>query len=63
MPAYTTLDLGYRYQLRDIELGLSVANATDEKYYTLAYGCVVTSVTSIYPEPGRTFTASARVKF
>jgi len=63
MPAYTTLDFGYRYQLRDIELGLSVANATDEKYYTLAYGCVGTSVTSIYPEPGRALTASARVNF
>ena len=63
MPTFTTLDLGYRYQLRDVELGLSIANSTDEKYYTLAYGCAGTNVTSIYPEPGRTFIASARVKF
>ena len=32
-------------------------------YFTQAFGCAGGQVTSIYPEAGRAFTASARVQF
>jgi iron complex outermembrane recepter protein len=64
MPAATTLDLRYTYALaRRAEFSLGVANATDKRYYTYATGCTGSVPTSVYPEPGRTFTASARVRF
>lgn len=64
MPSYATVDLRYAYRFRDAEFALGVANLMDEKYYTQAYGCNVSgAVTSIYPEAGRSVTASVRVKF
>jgi iron complex outermembrane receptor protein len=64
IPAYLTADARYAYQFKNAELALSIANLTDEKYYTAAYGCSTAGVTgSIYPEAGRTLTASLRVKF
>jgi iron complex outermembrane receptor protein len=63
MPSYATVDLRYAYQYRNAEFAVGVANLTDEKYYTQAYGCTAGVTTSIYPEPGRTVTASVRVKF
>jgi iron complex outermembrane recepter protein len=63
IPAYTTIDMRYAYQIRNFELALGVANLTDQKYYTQAFGCVTGVTTSIYPEPGRIVTASIRVKF
>ncbi len=64
MPSYATVDLRYAYQFRNAEFALGVANLTDEKYYTQAYACDKSgAVTSIYPEAGRTVTASVRVKF
>ncbi|MDO9196597.1 TonB-dependent receptor [Rhodoferax sp.] len=63
MPSYATVDLRYAYQYRNAEFAVGVANLTDEKYYTQAYGCTAGVTTAIYPEPGRTVTASVRVKF
>lgn len=63
MPSYATVDLRYAYQFRNAEFALGVANLTDEKYYTQAYGCAAGVTTAIYPEAGRTVTASVRVKF
>lgn len=64
IPAYMTVDARYAYQFKYAELALGIANLADEKYYTLAYGCSNAGVTgSIYPEAGRTVTASLRVKF
>lgn len=63
IPAYTTVDARYAYQFRNAEFALGVANLMDEKYYTQAYGCAAGVTTSIYPEAGRSFTASLRVKF
>ncbi|WP_394789940.1 TonB-dependent receptor [Rhodoferax sp.] len=63
MPSYTTIDLRYAYQFGAAELALGVANAADHKFYTQAYGCVDGVTTSIYPEAGRTVTASLRYKF
>ena len=63
MPAYTTLDVRYAYQLRNVEFALSVSNLLDEKYYSQAYVNFNSTDVGIYPEPGRTFTASVRLKF
>jgi len=63
MPAYTTMDLQYGYQFKNAEFALGLNNLTDSKYYTQAFGCTAGVTTSIYPEAGRTLTASVRVKF
>jgi len=63
MPAYTTADVRYAYQWRQVELSLGVANLFDRKYFTQAFGCASGVTTSIYPEAGRAFTAAARVQF
>ena len=63
MPSYTTADVRYAYQFGAAELALGVANATNHKYYTQAYGCTAGVTQSIYPEAGRIFTASLRYKF
>ncbi|MFO1194002.1 MAG: TonB-dependent receptor [Rhodoferax sp.] len=64
MPAYASVDLRYAYQWGAAELALGIANLTDRKYYTLAFACTAGGVaTSVYPEPGRTFTASVRYAF
>lgn len=64
MPAYTTADARYAWQFRrNAELALGVTNLFDRKYFTQAFGCAGTTTTSIYPEPGRQFTASVRVQF
>ena len=63
MPAATTLDLRYAYTWQALELSLAVANATDRRYYTQAYGCAAGVTSAIYPEPGRTVTVAGRVRF
>ena len=63
IPGYTTLDLRYAFQHGPVELALGVANATDRRYYTQAFRCVGGQTSSIYPEAGRAFTASARWQF
>lgn len=64
MPAYTTADARYAWQLRPgAELALGVTNLFDRKYYTQAFGCGGGQVQSIYPEAGRQFTASLRMQF
>jgi outer membrane receptor protein involved in Fe transport len=60
VPAYSLLDLRYRYQLKDVELSLSIRNLADKKYYS--YGTMYSSSAyAVYPELGRTF--MARVKY
>lgn len=63
MPAYTTVDVRYAYQWRQLELSLGVANLLDKKYFTQAFGCAAGSTTAIYPEAGRAVTAALRVRF
>lgn len=63
IPAYITLDARYAYQFKNAELALGIGNLTDEKYYTYAYDCASGVTGGIYPEAGRTVTASLRVKF
>ena len=63
MPSYATADARYAYQWGAAELALGVANLTDHKYYTQAFGCVAGVTNGIYPEAGRTISASLRYKF
>jgi iron complex outermembrane receptor protein len=63
MPSATTLDLRYAYTWQALELSLTLANATDQRYYTQAFGCAAGVTSAIYPEPGRTVTVAGRVRF
>lgn len=63
MPAYATADARYSVLLGSAELALQVDNLADKRYYTQAYGCSGGITTSIYPEAGRTATASLRWNF
>ena len=63
MPSVTTLDLRWAWELPVVELSVAVGNATDRKFYTQAYACANGLPTSIYPEPGRSVTAAARLNF
>ncbi len=63
IPSYTTVDARYAYTVGKLELALGVKNLADAKYYTLAYACAGAVATSIYPEVGRTVTASAQFSF
>jgi iron complex outermembrane receptor protein len=62
VPAYSLLDLRYRYQLKDVELSLSVRNLADKKYYS--YGTMYSSNSyAVYPELGRTLMARAKYSY
>lgn len=63
IPGYATADLRYAYTWGRAELALGVANLTDNKYYTQAFGCAAGVTTAIYPEAGRTVTASVLYRF
>lgn len=63
VPSYSTVDARYAYTAGTLELALGVKNLGDVKYYTLAYGCTAGVTTSIYPEAGRSVTASAQLRF
>ena len=64
MPAYNTVDARYAYTTGPAELSLGINNVGDTKYYTQAYGCTAAGVTTaIYPEAGRSFTVTAKLKF
>jgi iron complex outermembrane receptor protein len=63
MPSYTTADVRYAWQWQKVELSLAVTNLADRKFFAQAFGCATGVTTSIYPEPGRAFTAAARVSF
>ena len=62
VPAYSLLDVRYRYQLKDVELALSVRNLADKKYYS--YGTMYSANSyAVYPELGRTFMARVKYSF
>ena len=63
IPGYATADARYAYQMRNVELSLGVVNLTDVKYYTQAFTCTAGVTNGIYPEAGRTVSASMRIKF
>ena len=63
MPSYTTLDVRYAYQLRNLEFSLGVSNLMDKKYYSQAFVDSAGTDVGIYPEAGRAVTAALRVNF
>ncbi|MBI5277127.1 MAG: TonB-dependent receptor [Burkholderiales bacterium] len=63
VPSYSTADMRYAYQWKNAEFSLGVANLFGRKYYTQAFTCVGGTTMSIYPEPGRAFTAAVRASF
>lgn len=64
IPGYATADLRYATTWGGAELALGITNLTDRKYYAQAFGCTPAGVTtSIYPEAGRTITASVLYRF
>ena len=63
MPSYATLDLRYAYRWQAAELALGVANLGGRKYYTQAFSCTAGEVNAIYPEAGRSLSASLRMAF
>lgn len=63
MPSFSVADLRYAYQWGRAELALGVANLADRKYYTQAFNCVAGVTSGLYPEAGRTITASLQYRF
>lgn len=64
IPSRTIADLRYAYRWSLAEVAVGVANLTDRKYYTQAFGCNGNGeTTSIYPEAGRTVSASLKLSF
>lgn len=53
IPAYATVDVGYRYSRGAWGLDANFDNVGDKRYYNWAYGCEGHRPTSIYPEAGR----------
>lgn len=63
MPSYSTVDARYSYAASKFEWAVGVKNLVGAKYYTQAYGCTSGVTTSIFPEAGRSLSASMQVKF
>ncbi|WP_395669152.1 TonB-dependent receptor [Rhodoferax sp.] len=63
MPAYSTLDARYAVTNGPVELAVGITNLADAKYTTQAFGCTAGVTSAIYPEAGRAFTATAKVRF
>jgi iron complex outermembrane receptor protein len=60
LAGYTTLDLRYAKTWGALEAALALFNLTDRRYVTQAFACNGAVPTSLYPEPGRSATASLR---
>ncbi len=63
MPSYATVQAGYAFNWRQLELSLAIDNLTDRRYYTLAFACAGGVPTSLYPEAGRQVRLQARLAF
>ena len=63
IPNYNTLDLRYSYNYaKNIDYSLSIKNLMNTNYYSYAVTSDATTV-SYYPDPRRSFMASARFMF
>ena len=60
MPSYALLDMRYGYRVGSWDLSAVVRNLTDKKYYSYA---TTTDGYSVYPDPGRSLTFTARYRF
>jgi iron complex outermembrane recepter protein len=63
MSGYATVDARYAYQWGAAQWALGLNNLADRKYYTQAYRCAAGVTDAIYPEDGRSLTASVRMQF
>ena len=63
VPGYAVVDARHAYQLHNVELSVGVNNLLGNSYYTRAFVCTGGITNGIYPEAGRAFTASLRIKF
>ena len=63
IPAYTTADVRYAVQVKNMEWSIGVNNLFDRNYFAYAFVCSAGVTSGIYPEAGRTFTAALRVSF
>lgn len=64
IPAYTLMDLKITQKIGELKAALAVNNLLGEKYYTYAVRSQFTlDRYSVYPLPGRTFTASLEYAF
>lgn len=63
VPSYTTADLRYAYQWKQLELSAGVSNLFDRQFYTQAFGCAAGTPAAVYPEPGRAFQLALRAWF
>jgi iron complex outermembrane receptor protein len=63
VPAIATLSTGYRFENKNVSFAFGIENLTDLKYYTVAYTCTAGVTNGIYPEAGRTFTATGKIVF
>lgn len=60
MASYALLDMRYGYRVGSWDLSAVVRNLTDKKYYSYA---TTTDGYSVYPDPGRSLTFTARYRF
>jgi iron complex outermembrane recepter protein len=66
IPAYWTADVHYRLNYAGVQWGLTIRNLFDRSYYSYAttgYDANYNPYTAVYPDPGRSLLASARVVF
>jgi outer membrane receptor protein involved in Fe transport len=62
VPSYGLTDLRYRYKAKEVELGFSVNNLADKKFYS--YGTMYGSgYYAIYPDLGRTWMVRLKYQF
>ena len=63
VPAYNTVDVGYRYQRGAWQLHTQLQNLADKNYYSTAFSCIGGQTNGIYPEAGRQLNLNLRYQF
>lgn len=63
VPAYNTVDVGYRYQRGAWQLNTQLQNLADKNYYSTAFNCIGGQTNGIYPEAGRQLSLNLRYQF
>ncbi len=61
LPGFAAVDARWAWRIEAAEISLGATNLFDRRYATQAFACTGDGrATSIYPEPGRAFSAAAR---
>lgn len=64
LPGAATVDARYALRIQPVEVSAAVSNLFDRRYATQAFACTADGrASSVYPEPGRTVSVSARWLF